>query len=130
MNIFLDDERFPEQVAEYTNNLIYNEKWIIVRNYEEFIRAYRDHQENVIRISFDHDLGEDVAKTLRKWGHSKKKAREYKKLSKSGMDCAKWLIEYVQEHNLPVPIIYVHSQNPVGKENIISLFRSYQKHRT
>ena len=54
-------------------------------------------------ISFDHDLGED----------------------ESGYDCAKYLVEYCIEHNLPLPKFSVHSQNPVGKENIERLLNNF-----
>lgn len=129
MKLFLDDERTPAKVYGFTKNPIYEENWHIVTDYDEFIR-YIQNCENRLpsHISFDHDLGEDVAKTLVKWGHSKKKARQYKKNLKSGYDCAKWLIEYVDDHNYPLPEILVHSQNPVGKENIISLFEFYKKY--
>ena len=55
-------------------------------------------------ISFDHDLGED----------------------ESGYDCAKYLVEYCIEHNLPLPKFSVHSQNPVGKENIERLLNNFK----
>jgi len=54
-------------------------------------------------ISFDHDLGED----------------------ESGYDCAKYLVEYCIEYNLPLPKFSVHSQNPVGKENIERLLNNF-----
>ena len=54
-------------------------------------------------ISFDHDLGED----------------------ESGYDCAKYLVEYCIEHNLSLPKFSVHSQNPVGKENIERLLNNF-----
>jgi len=54
-------------------------------------------------ISFDHDLGED----------------------ESGYDCAKYLVEYCIEHNLQLPKFSVHSQNPVGKENIERLLNNF-----
>ena len=56
-------------------------------------------------ISFDHDLGE----------------------GKSGFDCAKWLVGYCLDSNLKLPEFLVHSQNPVGKENIDGLFSNFSK---
>ena len=79
--------------------------WIIVRNFEEFVDFI---QENGLpdEISFDHDLGEDT---------------------QTGYDCAKWLCDYCWTNGLPVPPSNVHSANPVGRDNIISLIKSFEK---
>ena len=77
-----------------------------VYNYEEFV-DYLERKGLPDFISFDHDLGEDL----------------------SGYDCAKYLVEYCLEHQLPLPDYQVHSQNPVGKEKIERLlenFRSFE----
>ena len=77
-----------------------------VYSYEEFV-AYLEREGLPDLISFDHDLGEDL----------------------SGYDCAKYLVEYCLANQLPPPDYRVHSQNPVGKENIERLlenFRSFE----
>lgn len=56
-------------------------------------------------ISFDHDLG----------------------LEESGYDCAKWLVEFCMDQKRILPDFSVHSQNPVGKENIESLLCNFRK---
>ncbi|UOE36979.1 cyclic-phosphate processing receiver domain-containing protein [Chryseobacterium oryzae] len=56
-------------------------------------------------ISFDHDLGEE----------------------KTGYDCAKFLVEFCLDHQLCLPEYVVHSQNPVGKENIEKLFENFER---
>lgn len=56
-------------------------------------------------ISFDHDLG----------------------LGKTGFDCAKWLVEYCLDNQVSLPEFFVHSQNPVGKENIEGLLNNFRK---
>lgn len=56
-------------------------------------------------ISFDHDLGE----------------------GRSGFDCAKFLVEYCLDHHIPRIHFQVHSQNPVGKQNIESLLHNFNK---
>lgn len=56
-------------------------------------------------ISFDHDLGEE----------------------KTGYDCAKWLVNFCMDNNLQLPEFSVHSQNPVGKENIQLLLENFNK---
>ena len=77
-----------------------------VYSYEEFV-AYLQHYGLPDFISFDHDLGEGL----------------------SGYDCAKYLVDYCLAHQRPLPNYQVHSQNPVGKENIERLlenFRSFE----
>lgn len=56
-------------------------------------------------ISFDHDLGEE----------------------KTGYDCAKMLVEYCLDRQITLPDFAVHSQNPVGKQNIESLLGNFRK---
>ena len=73
-----------------------------VYNYVDFVK-YITQNGLPDFISFDHDLGED----------------------ESGYDCAKYLVEYSIEHNLPLPKFSVHSQNPVGKENIERLLNNF-----
>lgn len=75
-----------------------------VYNYEEFI-AFILQNGLPNFISFDHDLGE----------------------GKSGFDCAKWLVEFCMDNNYKLPKYSIHSQNPVGKENIDGLFSNFSK---
>ena len=56
-------------------------------------------------ICFDHDLDEDL----------------------SGYDCAKWLVDYLLNTGEDLPPFSIQSQNPVGRENIIELFRSFTR---
>jgi hypothetical protein len=81
------------------------------------------------KICFDHDLGEDVAMELVSKGINKSKAREVKRLAKSGFDCAKWLVDYCLDNNLQIPDWEIQSANPVGKENINSLLNNARKHQ-
>ena len=75
-----------------------------VYSYEEFV-DYLERKGLPDFISFDHDLGEDL----------------------SGYDCAKYLVEYCLTHQLPLPNYQVHSQNPVGKENIERLLENFRR---
>ena len=75
-----------------------------VYSYEEFV-DYLERKGLPDFISFDHDLGEDL----------------------SGYDCAKYLVEYCLTHQLPLPNYKVHSQNPVGKENIERLLENFRR---
>lgn len=75
------------------------------------VRSYKEFTDFIINnglpdfISFDHDLG----------------------LEESGYDCAKWLVNYCLDNNIRLPQFDVHSQNPVGKENIKSLLNNFKK---
>ncbi|MCK5293879.1 MAG: hypothetical protein KAJ49_04455 [Arcobacteraceae bacterium] len=100
MRLYLDDLRVPIEPYDF-----------IARSYEEAIKII---EENGVPyfISFDHDLGVD----------------ENNQLVKSGYDFAKWLIEndYHGIYKMPVDFNYqVHSQNPVGRKNIIQLMDRY-----
>lgn len=79
--------------------------WTIARSYDEAIvlileKGFPD------AISFDHDLGENA---------------------KTGKDLANWIVEYDLDTGLiPKEFKYfVHSANPVGSKNIVSLLSSY-----
>ena len=75
-----------------------------VYSYTEFV-AYLEHKGLPDFISFDHDLGEEF----------------------SGYDCAKYLVDYCLDHQLPLPDFSVHSQNHVGKENIERLLNNFKE---
>ena len=116
--LFIDDERFPyvknpllDDVSayHYTNYEPFKtKKWVIVRNYNEFIAKVEELGLPQI-CSFDNDLG-DVDEA-----------------EKTGYDCAKWLCDYCQSNGLKFPDYYVHSMNPIGKVNIISYIENYKK---
>ena len=99
---------------------------IWVKSYDEFIKWI---MKNGLPdgLCFDHDLGEDVAKERVASGMPKKKARMEKKMAKSGMDCAKWLVEYCLDHKLPLPRYNIQSSNPAGKDNINGLLVAFNK---
>jgi hypothetical protein len=115
--LYLDDIRTPQ-----------TEGWIIVRNYEDFVAWIRLNG-CPDEVSFDHDLGEDVAKEKVEAGMSKRKAREQKKETKSGYDAAKWLGQHCLLTNTPYPKWNCHSANPVGKANIEAYISSVIKHQ-
>ena len=96
--LYLDDERTPK-----------TDGWVIVRNYHDFVEWITN---NGIpdEVSFDHDLSDN------------KSGREY-----TGYDCAQWLCQYCWENGLPIPKWNVHSGNPVGRDNIQFILRSFEK---
>ncbi len=80
-----------------------------VKSYYEFVEWVK---ENGLpdAICFDHDLGDNREEEI-----------------KSGMDCAKWLVEYCLDNNLKLPKWNIQSANPAGKDNINGLFLSFIK---
>jgi hypothetical protein len=128
--LWLDDLRNPHEgkwIEEFAPDYLNSGSIIWVLNYEEFIEWIRKNGLPEM-ICFDHDLGEDVAIKLVSKGFNKKKAREVKKLAKSGYDCAKWLVDYCIDHDLQIPDWNIQSANPVGKENINGLLINAKKH--
>lgn len=95
--LFLDDERDP-----------IDDSWIVVRSYDEAVKTVETLGFPGF-VSFDHDLGSE----------------------KTGYDFAKYLVNYdIKSDTWFIPNIfnyYVHSQNPIGKENIVRFLESYKK---
>jgi hypothetical protein len=123
--LFLDDFRIPADVILYNPRYQYyvDRDWVIVRNYDEFVKII---EERGIpqAVSLDHDLADehyavgDLGKTV-----------NYNEFTeKTGYHCAKWLIEYCIDNNKELPkVIFIHSMNPAGAQNIKSLFDTYEK---
>lgn len=105
--LFLDDERDAEiTVNRYLDDeeLYPNKEITQVYNYDQFIDWI---EKNGIPdwIFFDHDLGEE----------------------KTGMDCAKWLVEKLRKEKKKTPNYFIQSANPCGSANINSLLKCYNK---
>lgn len=130
--LFLDDIREPEHVFEYTKEEMFlNKKWEVVRNFDEF----KNHIETngmPFFISFDHDLADTHYTPEHLWtDYDKSKEWQDKQVhkEKTGYECAVWLVDFCIDNNLPLPKYYCHSMNPVGKDNIVGLLRSFQNSR-
>jgi len=132
--LFLDDLRVPldcpkahYMVYRKIDLKIYNEDWVIVRSHGQFVKWI---QENGLPdlISFDHDLGDDSnlkgILPIEEW-FDLENNREY-----TGMDSAKWLVNYCMDNDLKLPEFVVHSANPAGYENINGLLDSYIKQQS
>lgn len=99
-DMFLDDERMPPKDRQ---------SWKIARNKTQAIILVRNYGFPHF-VSFDHDLGEDEP---------------------TGYDIAKWLVELdMSGEDVTMPDdfdYYVHSQNPIGKQNIECYLDNYLK---
>jgi len=122
--LFLDDVRIPYDVFEYTDNQTYCDFWNIVRNYDEFVNHIEQFGPPDV-ISFDHDLAD------LHYGVSYNSIGSYgddRFNEKTGYHCARWFINWCMDRDIIFDTtILIHSMNPVGAENIRSLFQTYNK---
>jgi hypothetical protein len=106
MIIFLDDIRIPSMSHNVNKGLgvDYSDKykWIIVRDYFDFIDLVDKHFDEIDLISFDHDLA------------CYKDGVEY-----TGKSAVDYVINYCLDHNKEFPDWYAHTDNTSGKRNII-----------
>lgn len=121
--LYLDDQRTPTTTIPGYN------PWIVVRNYEEFTGFITDNGIPDL-ISFDHDLAEehidDYFKQKLQIGWQQPDYESYKE--KTGLDCARWLVEFSQNSGKRINAVSVHSHNPVGASNIQSLINGFKRH--
>lgn len=125
--LYLDDIRSPTNGVNYNllpgfkRNLYTTGHWEIARSYDAFV-AHITTFGLPVRISFDHDLAD-----VRYDPMTRKESLTHHELT--GMDCAKWLIEYCLDNDQELPEYYVHSQNPVGAKNIQSLLDNFKNRK-
>jgi hypothetical protein len=121
--LFLDDWRIPRDCAQYmwqrkVNCTIFHQEWDIVRSHGQFIKWI---ETNCVPdlVSFDYDLAdvEELKEELpiEEW-FSLDENRVW-----TGLDCAKYLLNYCKENNIKFPDYIIHSVNPDGVEKIKKL---------
>jgi hypothetical protein len=128
--LWLDDLRNPYlniegRVPEEDGTI----EWVL--NYKEFTEWINKYGLPYL-ISFDHDLAEEHYTPEEYWDdYDKSKAYQDSKnyVEKTGLDCAKWLINYCIKNKLNLPKFYSHSANPVGRDNIINLLNKMNNDR-
>lgn len=112
--LWLDDIRNPHTplfILQYAPEYYYNDtgeyETVWVKSYDEFVDWI---SENGLpdEIGFDHDLGSD----------------------KSGMDAAKWLVDYCIDNESPLPHYFIQSANIVGRKNIDGLLSNFKNFHT
>lgn len=117
--LYLDDVRVPK-----------DDHWILVKDYDEFIAKVNEFGlDGFYTISLDHDLGMGA---MREWYRAVEwdgdNEINYDNIQeKTGMDCAKFLVNLSMDTGIDLPLILVHSANNVGAENIISYINNYLK---
>jgi len=124
-NLFLDDERKPEYVTWIK---LPDVQWTVVKNYIEFVNVIMKDglPEN---ISFDHDLAHEHyrASMYNKDRHYNNYYTDGTFKEKTGYDAAKFLANYCLDHDLSLPKYFIHTLNPIGKDNILGILKGYEK---
>lgn len=134
MKLFLDDIRIPTDASRLVPtksfSLYWEDDWVVVRNYDEFVE-YIKYNGVPEFVSFDHDLGdisyEIPANEILKMSDDDM-LKNFGVIEKTGLDCAKFLVEYCADENVSLPNYLVHSANPAGKENIEKFLENAKKH--
>ena len=134
MKIFLDDVRIPEDCAKYmhtrigSENLKYFDKdWEIAKNYEEFIELVEDcHLAAILvtHVSFDHDLADEHYDPSMMVEDGDYNALYDTFKERTGKECAEFMKNYYKEKNIPLPTVFIHTMNPVGRINIENVFKT------
>ena len=103
--IFLDDERNPEDVTWVT----YPEgiSWTIARTQYDFMYMLEDLDFDI--ISFDHDI----------------ECYDEEGREVTGYDLLNYALDYFHINNKKIPVMYFHSMNPVGKENMEAYYSNF-----
>jgi hypothetical protein len=126
IRIYLDDVRTP-----------LDESWIVVRNYDQFVQKVEEiGLQNIDLISLDHDLGSSAMKEYFQNVHPNYKLDYNNITEKTGMDCAKWLVQHFYDTNpnqsllvrgepIQFPKVYVHSANPIGSGNMMGYINNF-----
>jgi hypothetical protein len=120
--LFLDDWRIPRDCATYmwrrTDCRIYHEEWDIVRSYGQFIKWIETNGVPDL-VAFDYDLAdvEELKEELpfEEW-FDLDENRVY-----TGLDCAKFLLDFCNKNGFKFPEYVIHSANPDGSEEIKKL---------
>lgn len=130
--LWLDDARNPfldleGKVPKVKDSIL---EWVL--SYEQFVQWIEKYGLPDI-ISFDHDLADEHYTPEYFWSNyeESKKYQEWRSETyqeKTGMDCAKWLVDYCIDNDKELPEFYVHSANPVGADNIKGILNNYIKH--
>ena len=84
--------------------------WNIVRSYHDFIFMIEQSFDKIKMISFDYRLDNETS------------------FEKTGLDCAKYLIEYCAKNDKHIPKTIVHDTEISGVEKIVQLINGYLLH--
>lgn len=117
VKIYLDDVRIPTE-----------DDWLVAKDYHEFVSLIETYGLNNIElISLDHDLG-DTAMVEYYNNVKDNYTLDYGNIREmTGYDCCKFLVDYSMDNSVPLPLIRVHSANPIGSHNMMGYINNYLK---
>jgi len=114
MYLYLDDIRRNAEVSHNETRGLgleigQSNKWIIARDYSQFIEIINNNFDKIELISFDHDICsfDENGNEL------------------TGKDAANYLIDYCIDNRKQLPDWFVHSDNNSGNKNIRQLLINY-----
>jgi hypothetical protein len=122
-NLFLDDERNPRGVTWVELPLV---EWTIVRTYNDFVETIQSRGVPQL-VTFDHDLAEEHYREYYERCRYGQQPLYDQLKEKTGRDCALWLAEHCIANDIPIPLYYLHTKNPVGLMNMSSILESARK---
>ncbi len=96
MKIYVDDKRNPV-----------DKDWTIIRSYHDFIFVVNQSFDEIKLISLDYHLNDPISP------------------EKTGLDCAKYLINYCEKNHKPLPRIFVHDRAITEVQEIIQFVNNY-----
>lgn len=115
MRLYLDDVRTPKDTG-----------WEVVKSYDEFVKHIQLNGLDAYEvISLDHDLGDTAMDEYFNNVRDNYKIDYSNITEKTGLDCAKWLVNESMTSKIPLPQIYTHSANPIGSANIMGYINNY-----
>ena len=131
--LFLDDERKIYDVK--WAQLPYDDtEWLYAKSYGQFVDIVMDLGLPEF-VSFDHDLADyhykvsSMENEHSEYGDFTNRQFNYGP-EKTGLDAAKWLIEYSKSTGHDLPQCYTHSANPIGCCHIMGYINLYLIFRT
>ena len=108
MKLYLDDIRNPHQ-SDYKDD-----EWVVCRNDKTFKNIFMLWNSIITHISFDHDID----------------SYDENENEVTGYDCVKWLCDYILDNGLDISNLSLkfHTENVVGKENMMCYWRNFKEH--
>jgi hypothetical protein len=130
-NLFLDDVRMPIDCIHYIRNSDYaNLNWVIVRTHDEFVNEVTQrfaNNEFPAIVSFDHDLADEHYDPAMYHGEDAYINASVSFKEKTGLDSAKWFVQFCIDNDVNMPSCLVHSMNPIGAKRIKETLLDYDR---
>lgn len=131
-NLFLDDFRNPTDCLTYLHEPRYGTReWVVVRSHDEFVNEvlYRwGNGEFPELVSFDHDLADEHYDPSMYHGTENYNEVAERFVEKTGLDSAKFFVDFCIQVSIQLPECLVHSMNPAGKDRIKETLKDYARY--